>query len=191
MENHAGHWLHLAIVSVVLPPQAERARCIRQGRYEDNSGLAYDQGKLNTWGPKELALIVKQFYWFRLATCSIIWFIYNFSAYAFGIYSSSILDNLLGDDSRLWVTFGWNTLLNLFYMPGCIFGAWVSDWIGPRYSLALGVTLQAVVGFIMAGCYKYLNEPSRVGGFVVVYGLFLALGELGPGGVLLASVILM
>ena len=123
-----------------------------------------------------------QFYWFRLATCSIIWFIYNFSAYAFGIYSSSILDNLLGDDSRLWVTFGWNTLLNLFYMPGCIFGAWVSDWIGPRYSLALGVTLQAVVGFIMAGCYKYLNEPSRVGGFVVVYGLFLALGELGPGG---------
>lgn len=53
--------------------------------------------------------------------------------------------------------------------------------MGPRNALALGVTLQAVVGFIMAGCYKYLNEPSRVGGFVVVYGLFLALGELGPG----------
>ena len=123
-----------------------------------------------------------QFYWFRLATCSIIWFIYNFSAYAFGIYSSSVLDNLLGSDNRLWVTFGWNTLLNLWYMPGCIFGAWISDWMGPRNALAMGVSLQALVGFIMAGCYKYLNEPSRVGGFVVIYGLFLALGELGPGG---------
>lgn len=66
-------------------------------------------------------------------------------------------------------------------MPGCIFGAWLSDWIGPRYALTLGVTLQAIVGFIMAACYKYLNEPSRVGGFVVVYGIFLALGEVGPG----------
>ncbi|EPS37869.1 hypothetical protein H072_8397 [Dactylellina haptotyla CBS 200.50] len=122
-----------------------------------------------------------KFYWFRLLTCGLIWFIYNFSAYGFGIYSSAILDNLLGNDNRLWVTFGWNTVLNLWYMPGCIFGVWVSDWIGPRYALTLGVTLQAIVGFIMAGCYKYLNEPSRVGGFVVVYGIFLALGEVGPG----------
>ena len=106
---------------------------------------------------------------------------YDFSAYGFGIYSSYILDNLLGNDNRLWVTFGWNTLINLFYMPGCIFGAWLSDWIGPRYALTLGVTLQAIVGYIMAGCYQYLNKPSAVGGFVVVYGVFLALGEVGPG----------
>src|SRR5215469_9212658 len=106
---------------------------------------------------------------------------YDFGSYGFGIYSSYILDNLLGDDNRLWVTFGWNTLINLFYMPGCIFGAWLSDWIGPRYALTLGVTLQAIVGYIMAGCYQYLNKPSNVGGFVVVYGIFLALGEVGPG----------
>ena len=106
---------------------------------------------------------------------------YDFSAYGFGIYSSYILDNLLGNDNRLWVTFGWNTVINLFYMPGCIFGSWLSDWIGPRYALTLGVTLQAIVGYIMAACYQYLNKPSAVGGFVVVYGVFLALGEVGPG----------
>jgi len=125
--------------------------------------------------------LVIKFYWFRLLIVGLIWFIYDFSAYGFGIYSSYILDNLLGNDNRLWVTFGWNTLINLFYMPGCIFGAWLSDWIGPRYALTIGVVSQAIVGYIMAGCYAYLNKPSAVGGFVVVYGIFLALGEVGPG----------
>ena len=66
--------------------------------------------------------------------------------------------------------FGWNTVINLFYLPGTLFGAFVSDWIGPRYTLALGVTLQAVVGFAMAGAYATLSQPAVVGGFAVVYG---------------------
>lgn len=60
-------------------------------------------------------------------------------------------------------------------------GSFFSDWIGPRYALAIGVTLQAVVGFIMAGLYPHLNKASNIGGFVVVYGIFLSLGEFGPG----------
>jgi MFS family permease len=60
-------------------------------------------------------------------------------------------------------------------------GAPISDWIGPRYALAAGVTLQAVVGFIMAGDYNKLAQPEMVGAFAVVYGIFLSLGELGPG----------
>lgn len=60
-------------------------------------------------------------------------------------------------------------------------GAPASDWLGPRYALALGVFLQAIVGFIMAGDYFSLSKPGMVGGFVVVYGVFLALGEFGPG----------
>ena len=66
-------------------------------------------------------------------------------------------------------------------MPGCIAGSFISDKIGPRYTLAYGVIAQAVVGFIMAGCYGPLSEKANVGGFVIVYGIFLALGELGPG----------
>jgi nitrate/nitrite transporter NarK len=60
-------------------------------------------------------------------------------------------------------------------------GAPLSDLIGPRYALAGGVTLQAIVGFIMAGCYARLAQPSMVGAFTVVYGIFLSLGELGAG----------
>lgn len=51
-----------------------------------------------------------------------------------------------------------------------MFGAFVSDWLGPRYTLVLGVTLQSVVGFIMAGAYAKLSQPSLVGAFTVVYG---------------------
>lgn len=72
-------------------------------------------------------------------------------------------------------------MINLFYIPGTVLGAFVSDWIGPRYTLALGVTLQAVVGFIMAGAYEKLAQAQYVAAFAVVYGVFLSLGELGPG----------
>ncbi|TKA77918.1 hypothetical protein B0A49_05465 [Cryomyces minteri] len=126
-------------------------------------------------------LLCLKFYGKRLAVVSTIWFIYDFSAYSFGIYSSAIIANLLGPDTKLWVSFGWNVLITFFYMPGCLAGSFVSDWIGPRKTLAYGVLAQGIVGFIMAGCYPYLNKPSAVGGFVVVYGVFLALGELGPG----------
>ena len=74
-------------------------------------------------------------------------------------------------------------MINLFYMPGCILGSFLADipWLGPKRVLAGGVILQGIVGFIMAACYGSLSKPENVGGFVVVYGIFLALGEVGPG----------
>ncbi|KAJ4333772.1 glycerophosphoinositol permease [Didymella glomerata] len=128
-------------------------------------------------------LLVAKFYWFRLSIVSIIWFIYDFSAYSFGIYGSTILANLLGAETALWKSFAWNILLNFFYTPGALAGAFVADlpYMGPKKTLFIGVTLQAVVGFIMAGCYPWLGKPENVAGFVVVYGIFLAFGEFGPG----------
>ncbi|KAJ5513377.1 Major facilitator superfamily domain general substrate transporter [Penicillium fimorum] len=127
-----------------------------------------------------IMLIIK-FYWKRLAVVSIIWFLYDFSAYSFGIYSSAWLSIILGEDAPLWKSFGWSTLVNSFYIPGSALGAFMADWIGPRYTLALGVGLQGVIGFIMAGCYKWLATPENVAAFVVVFGIFSALGEMGPG----------
>ncbi|KAI1263212.1 MFS general substrate transporter [Xylariaceae sp. FL1019] len=126
--------------------------------------------------------LVLKYYGFRLFIVSSIWFIYNFTVYAFGIYSSTILASIY-DSSKapLTTVFGWNTVINLFYIPGTLIGAPVSDKIGPRYTLILGFCLQAVVGFIMAGVYPQLSKPSLVGAFAVVYGIFLSLGEFGPG----------
>ena len=60
-------------------------------------------------------------------------------------------------------------------------GSVFSDWVGPRYALAIGVSLQAIVGFLMAGLFDHLHTASNVGAFAVVYGIFLSLGEFGPG----------
>jgi len=59
------------------------------------------------WG-----LIIK-LYWKRMIVVSTIWFIYDYSSYAFGTYSAPNIDNVLGADAALWKTFGWNTVLNL------------------------------------------------------------------------------
>ena len=53
--------------------------------------------------------------------------------------------------------------------------------MGPRYALGTFVFLQGIVGFIMAGAYSKLDTSAHVAGFVVVYGIFLSLGEAGPG----------
>lgn len=127
------------------------------------------------------ALTLHRFYWFRLTVVSLIWFIYDFLTYPFGIYSSAWLAIILGKSAPLWKSFGWNTIINLFYLPGAVGGAFLSDIIGPRYALAIGVSLQGIVGFIMAGCYSALDKAANVAGFVVVYGIFLSLGEAGPG----------
>ncbi|RAL67053.1 hypothetical protein DID88_007833 [Monilinia fructigena] len=125
--------------------------------------------------------LVFKYYWFRLFVVSLIWFIYDFSTYSFGIYSSKILSNIYGDTAPLSQSFGWNTVLNLFYIPGAILGSFFSDLVGPRYALAIGVSLQGIVGFIMSGLYPTLSQVKNVPAFVVVYGIFLSLGEFGPG----------
>ncbi|KAI9055977.1 hypothetical protein LZ554_000911 [Drepanopeziza brunnea f. sp. 'monogermtubi'] len=126
-------------------------------------------------------LLVIKYYGWRLLVVSAIWFMYDFSTYSFGIYSSTILANIYGASAPLTTTFGWNTVINLFYIPGCMLGSFYSDKVGPRYALASGVFAQAIVGFIMAGLYPTLAKPENVAAFAIVYGIFLSLGELGPG----------
>jgi MFS family permease len=125
--------------------------------------------------------LVIKYYWPRLLAVSAIWFIYDFSTYSFGLYSSTIIANIYPETESLAQSFGWNTVINLFYVPGAMFGSVLSDWIGPRYALASGAAAQAVVGFIMSGLYPQLAKPENVAGFCVVYGIFLSLGEVGPG----------
>jgi len=75
--------------------------------------------------------------------------------------------------------FGWATVINLFYIPGTIGGAFVVDYVGPKNTMIIGLVLQAIVGFIMSGLYVQLKK--HIGAFAVIYGIFLSFGELGPG----------
>nr|BAB43911.1 probable metabolite transporter [Pholiota nameko] len=124
-------------------------------------------------------MLVLRRYGGRLAAISATWFLYDIIVYPFGIYSSIIVDRITGGKSDLAVVFGWNVIINLFYMPGTLGGAFVVDRLGPKNTMITGLLLQAVIGFIMSGAYVRLT--NSIAAFAVVYGIFLSFGELGPG----------
>ncbi|GLB40465.1 putative sugar (and other) transporter [Lyophyllum shimeji] len=124
-------------------------------------------------------LLIMKRYWVRFAAISFTWFLYDFITYPFGIYSSTVVDNITGSTDSLTVVFGWNVVINLFYMPGTLVGAFILDYLGPKYSMITGLLLQAIIGFFMSGFYVQLTK--HVAGFAVLYGIFLSFGELGPG----------
>ncbi|EUC64878.1 MFS Git1p-related glycerophosphoinositol and glycerophosphocholine permease [Rhizoctonia solani AG-3 Rhs1AP] len=124
-------------------------------------------------------MLILRRYWKSLAAISITWFIYDFITYPFGIYSSTVVDSIIGDTKSLYVIFGWNVVINLFYIPGTVTGAFVVDYLGPKYTMIIGLLCQAVIGFGMSGGYQYLK--NHIAGFAILYGIFLSFGELGPG----------
>ncbi|KAL1407996.1 glycerophosphoinositol permease [Vanrija albida] len=129
-------------------------------------------------------LIIKR-YWLKLAAVSIVWFIYNWVTYPFGIYSGTIVEKAVGKNPSLYQTLAWGALVNSFYVPGTIVGSFISDFIGPKYTMIFGLLMQAVFGFAMSGAYNRLvpenGQGGSIAGFAVMYGIFLAFGEVGPG----------
>ncbi|KAG4416663.1 hypothetical protein IFR04_010181 [Cadophora malorum] len=117
-------------------------------------------------------------YWRPLLGCSISWFLYNYISYPFGLFASTIL-NRLNIGSSLTRNMGWGTVINCFYIPGAFIGGYLSDKIGRRRTMALGFGLQAILGFILGGALGKIQEILPL--FIVMYGVFLTLGEVGPG----------
>jgi len=104
--------------------------------------------------------------------------VYDFCAYPFGLFSSTIISQL-NPKNTIVQNIGWGTLINSFLLPGCLVGGLLMDRIGRKQTQALGFFVQGIIGFILGGVLsKIQNHP---GGFIVVYGLFLAAAEAGPG----------
>ena len=79
---------------------------------------------------------------------------------------------------------GWAVVINCFYIPGPFVGGYLSDRIGRRKTLCLGYTLQAILGFILGGAIRDIQKILPL--FIVLYGIFLTLGEVGPGATVFA-----
>lgn len=62
---------------------------------------------------------------------------YDFVTYPFGIFSSTIISQLNPNDS-LVQNIGYGTVVNCFYLPGCIVGGLLMDWIGRKQTMTLG-----------------------------------------------------
>lgn len=78
-------------------------------------------------------------------------------------------------------TFQWNIVLNVFYPFGAIAGAFVVDRIGRKYLLSGCFIIQAIIGIIIGALSTQIVAIFPL--FVILYGIFLAFGEAGPGDV--------
>ncbi|KAK9899730.1 MFS general substrate transporter [Cystobasidium minutum MCA 4210] len=139
--------------------------------YQQNSMSRIKFHKL-PWG-----LIFRK-YGLRLLGVSIAWAAYDWVAYPGSIYSSVIISGAIPEGTMSQVL-GWDVLTNAFYLPGTIIGAFVADKLGPKRTIILGLLLQSLVGFLLSGVYTKLKQ--HIAGFAIMYGLYLSLGELGPG----------
>ncbi|KAG5644379.1 hypothetical protein DXG03_008607 [Asterophora parasitica] len=87
--------------------------------------------------------------------------------------------SITGSNKSLTVVFGWNVIINLFYIPGTLIGAFVVDYLTPKWTMITGLLFQAIIGFFMSGFYEHLTK--HIAGFAVMYGIFQSFGEFGPG----------
>lgn len=122
-------------------------------------------------------LAVKRYYrpLIGVSTC---WALYNWVSIPFGIFSATIVTRT-NADGDLIKNLGWGVVINCFYLPGPFIGGYLSDKIGRRKTMALGFTLQAIIGFILGGATDKIQSVFPL--FIVLYGLFLTCGEIGPG----------
>ncbi|OEJ80234.1 putative metabolite transport protein [Hanseniaspora osmophila] len=138
-----------------------------------------DTFKKNRFTKKVPYVLIYRYYWFRILIISISWFIYDISAYGFSSFSSIILANVEGGSPSVIQTLGWNCLFNVFYLPGCMLGGIFTATYGPRLTGGVGVIVQSIIGFAMAGAFETLRK--HIAGFTVMFGIFSTLGEFALG----------
>ncbi|KAG2225157.1 hypothetical protein INT45_009486 [Circinella minor] len=161
----------LALGLGILPPLSVlyfRLRMADSKRYQQGAL----QKKVPYW------LIFKK-YWGRMLLTSGLWFAYDAVSFPNGVFSTIIIDTAAPGGTLIQTT-AWNILLYAFYLPGSLGGALVIDKLGRRKTLALGLFAQGIVGMILGGTYAPLSA-NCFPMFVIMYGIFLALGEFGPG----------
>ncbi|TQS33553.1 hypothetical protein Golomagni_06097, partial [Golovinomyces magnicellulatus] len=123
-------------------------------------------------------LLVLKRYWKPMLGTSLSWFMYDFVTYPFGIFGSTIIETL-NPKNTLTQTIGYGVVLNCFYLPGTLLGGYLMDKIGRKQTMTLGFVLWSLMGFIIGGAFQKLLPIFPL--FVVLYGIFNALGEMGPG----------
>ncbi|KIV82677.1 hypothetical protein PV11_04771 [Exophiala sideris] len=117
-------------------------------------------------------------YWKPMLGTSICWFLYDFTGYPFAIFSSTIIGNLNPQNSVIQ-NIAYGTVCNCFYIPGVIIGGFLMDKIGRKQTFTLGFFAWGIFGMIFGGAMVPIQKVFPL--FIVFYGIFLALGEMGPG----------
>lgn len=121
-------------------------------------------------------LVIKR-YWKPMLGTAGAWFFYDWVTYPFGIFSSTIISQL-NPNNTLVQNIGYGTVVNCFYLPGCLVGGLLMDWIGRKQTMTLGFACWAVLGFILGGALGPIQSVFPL--FVVLYGIVSASTCMAP-----------
>lgn len=86
---------------------------------------------------------------------------------------------ITGGNSSLTIVLGWSGVINFFCVPGTVLGTFLMNYLGLKATMIFGLLLQAIIGIAMGTMYIPLSH--HVSTFAIIYGIFLSLGEVGPG----------
>uniref|UniRef100_A0A060SZK5 ARAD1C05456p n=1 Tax=Blastobotrys adeninivorans TaxID=409370 RepID=A0A060SZK5_BLAAD len=167
--NSSGIWRITFGLGLVLP------LCVFYFRLKMINTVQYRKHAMRRRVP--YMLVLKRYWKTMIGTC-MTWFMYDFVSYPFGLFSSTIISQL-NPESSVIKNVGLGTAINSFYIPGCLVGAYLMDKIGRKNTMMAGFFSQAILGFIIGGALKPIQSVVPL--FVVLYGIFSALGEMGPG----------
>lgn len=88
---------------------------------------------------------------------TILWMAYNFIFYPASVFSTLILDKV-ADNASIISTCSWNILIFVFQLIGQSISCLAVDTLGRRWTAMLGFFGQALVAFIVGGCYQQLTS---------------------------------
>jgi MFS family permease len=126
-------------------------------------------------------LLVLRYYWRRMIGTMIAWFLYDFVTFPNGIFSAGIIANVIPktESTNLEKIAEWNLLLGVIALPGVFIGACLMDVIGRKYTIMVGFTGYIVFGLAVGLAYERVTKNTAA--FIVLYGLMMSSGNLGPG----------
>nr|QFR37059.1 MFS transporter [Cyberlindnera americana] len=146
-------------------------------RFKMNASVLFEKSQIKSNVPYWL---VFKYYWIRLiGTCGC-WFIYDFVTFPNGIFSSTIIAGVLGDQSSdIKKVAEWTLLLGWLSIPGVLIGAFTVDKLGRKWSLIIGFSGYLVIGLVIGCAFDQVKGITAL--FIVLYGLFNSFGNFGPG----------
>ncbi|CAI7646315.1 hypothetical protein N7533_010683 [Penicillium manginii] len=168
-QNSEGVWRVCFGLGIVLPLSIcfFRVRMVNSTQYQNHA----IKSNYPYW------LVIRR-YWKPMLGTSLAWFCYDFVTYPFGLFSSTIIEQLNPNNTTVQ-NIGYGTVINCFYLPGCLLGGYLMDKIGRKQNMTLGFILWGIWAFILGGALGPIQSVFPL--FVVMYGIFQALGEMGPG----------
>jgi MFS family permease len=122
-------------------------------------------------------LIFRKYYRYLIGTCGT-WFLYDFVAFSNGVFSATILENVISGNDIMKTAY-FQLLLSVLGIPGLVIGAYTIDKIGRKKQQFIGFLGYGIMGILIGGLFGKLRHYTAA--LVVLYGIFNSFGNFGPG----------